>query len=76
MAIPGRSTPSLRPMAKMADATTAPEFPAETTAEARPSATSSHATVIDARALRRTAATACSSIVTTSGASMMVICPA
>src|SRR5690606_20478373 len=72
IAIAGRSIPGRRPRPKSAPATTAPELPAETNAAARPSLTASRATGIDARLFRRTAATAWSSMVTTSGASMTV----
>ena len=51
----GRSTPRGRPSTKMAPAMTAPELPAETMAQAAPSATRSKQTRMELSFLRRIA---------------------
>ena len=66
--IAGRSTPSGRPRTRIAPAITAPEFPADTIALARPAFTSSKQTRIELSFLRRIAWPGWSCISTTSDA--------
>ncbi len=66
----GRSIPAIRPRCSRAATIVAPLLPAETAALAVPSFTARRATLIEAAGLRRTACAGCSSIVTSSAASI------